>query len=367
MTAPGPVRPGPVGGPAAGSAEGGVSVEVGWDGARVASARVAFERPRGEALLAGRTPAEALALVPRVFALCGHAQRAAGRAALAAAGAELPADPREGERVLLEAAREHLWRLLQDWPRALGLELDPAPFAAWGRRLGAALRDGLPPEGLPELAAFVEEEVLGGPLLALASAEDALAWAERGASHAARLARAVRDEPAPALATAWLEPGAPRDAPSGVAAQTGPLARWRRQPAVAGLLAGGGRTIFAHLLARALDLSDAAARLAAPAREPGAAAEATGPGAGAARVETARGTLLHRCALRPDGRIGAYEVLPPTAWNFHARGPFAGSVVGLAAGAEEELRARIGRWALAFDPCVPWSLTVHRTSRPAGA
>ena len=48
-------------------------------------ARVASARPHAAQLLIGRSPAEAVAMVPRLFALCSHAQGTAARLACDAA------------------------------------------------------------------------------------------------------------------------------------------------------------------------------------------------------------------------------------------------------------------------------------------
>ena len=77
------------------SIEGEITVTLHWDGQRVRQVDLASTRPLAAMqLLPGRRPADAAALVPRLYALCGHAQGAACAAALRAAGAdaaELPA------------------------------------------------------------------------------------------------------------------------------------------------------------------------------------------------------------------------------------------------------------------------------------
>ena len=78
-------------------------------------------------------PAEAAALVPRLYALCGQAQGAACAAALrAAAGHDGEAEglPEvNAGAVVLEALQETLWRLLIDAPRSLSLPPQAAALA----------------------------------------------------------------------------------------------------------------------------------------------------------------------------------------------------------------------------------------------
>jgi hypothetical protein len=354
-----------------------LSVGVTWDGARILEATASLERPRAAELLRGRTAAEAVAWVPRLFALCGRAQAAAARAALGAAGERVEPGPRDEERVLVEAAQEHLWRLLRDWPRELGVEPREETFAAWHRRLATLSRDGLPEEGEPGFLRFVEEEVLGAGFGSLASRGDLEAWARGAPSLAAALVRPLLGEaPAARGAAAWLSPGAPlatllaepwapgldaRPDRGGAPAETGALARWSRDPLVADLLHHGGRGLLPRLVARVKDLARAARRLAPFAGPPAIEACVPAPGVGLARVETARGALLHRVRVA-SGRILEYAVVAPTAWNFHPVGAFAQSCTGLCASSEDALRREVGRWVLAFDPCVPWRLRVSQAS-----
>jgi hypothetical protein len=101
---------------------------------RVAEVRVACERPAVAAALRGRPADKAAALVPLLYSLCGKAQGVAAHLALAAArGRATP--PRADDDVSREIAGEHLWRLLLDWPKLLGLPADEALFVAARRRL----------------------------------------------------------------------------------------------------------------------------------------------------------------------------------------------------------------------------------------
>ena len=71
--------------------QGGVGLTVGWNGTRIVTATAECRRPQAARLLVGRPVDEAVALVPRLFSLCGCAQGAAARLAMAAARGEVPA------------------------------------------------------------------------------------------------------------------------------------------------------------------------------------------------------------------------------------------------------------------------------------
>jgi coenzyme F420-reducing hydrogenase alpha subunit len=81
------------------------------------------------------------------------------------------------------------------------------------------------------------------------------------------------------------------------------------------------------------------------------------PGIGAARVETARGGLLHRLALDGD-RIADYAITAPTDVHFAAGGDAARWLDGLRGLRQAEAEARATRLVMAFDPCVPWDCAI---------
>ena len=121
--------------------EGELTVRLDWDGRRVRKATVRSTRPFAAArVLVGRTPAEAARMVPRLFSICAHAQGAAAAGAVEAATGRTPAAATLAAReaaVVLETIQEYLWRILVDWPRAMGHDAQIEPVAA-ARRLDRA-------------------------------------------------------------------------------------------------------------------------------------------------------------------------------------------------------------------------------------
>lgn len=109
---------------------GSLRVAARWEAGALTGWHVQLVRPPVARALIGLAPDEALARVPLYFSLCAHAQREAGRLALAAAGCVTGA-PASSWQLWAECLHEHLWRLLLDWPRLAG-EAPRAPaFAAW--------------------------------------------------------------------------------------------------------------------------------------------------------------------------------------------------------------------------------------------
>jgi hypothetical protein len=372
--------------------EGEIAVRLRWDGYRVGGVDVRSTRPFAAArLLAGKTPAAAAALVPALFAICGGAQGAAAAAALTAAGArDIAVAPAEIEReVALEAVQEHFWRLLIDWPRAMGEEPDALPVAAARRRI-ATLLD--PPEGRAvareaaalralgaELAQQAAQSIYGiAPALWLSGRgiESLQTWVSREATVCARLlGRMLAEIPEagrsdvpllPAVERAELlatvVPAMDRDASfaraptwDGEPRETGPLARACRHPLVAPLVARDGQTAAARMVARLVDLALLVGRLAGTSRSKDTPRLVTalplGDHEGLAAVQTARGLLVHRVRL-DDGRVADYAVVAPTEWNFHPQGALARGLAGMTADTEDGLRHRAQVAVQALDPCV---------------
>ena len=104
-----------------------------WDGSRVTGVEVASTRPHvADRLLAGRAVTEAVAMVPRLFSICGRSQGVAAALACDAAIGQAPDAPVLREResaVRTEAVQEVLRRMLLDWPRLAGTVPEAAALA----------------------------------------------------------------------------------------------------------------------------------------------------------------------------------------------------------------------------------------------
>ncbi|WP_353860449.1 nickel-dependent hydrogenase large subunit [Azospirillum formosense] len=378
--------------------EGGVSVRLTTAGGRVRAVSVRVRRPAAARALCGRTPEEAMRLVPLLFSLCGTAQSLAATAALEGA-LGLDARPHAAARALLadaEAATNHAWQVLMDWPARLGEASRPRELAAL-RAAAAALhpalypaRDGLRPGGgslRPDRAALaaaiaalregVERTVFAAP--PPTDAAELERWAGAAGTPAARLMRRVLApdmagfgacrvpalEPHPA---GWFGERLSADAAfsevprqNGAPAHTGPLARRSAHPLVAALLSTHGPGLAAHAAARLVELAELAERLASQAdrlkdAEPAPDGGRTGHGVGSGAVETARGRLAHWLRLE-NGRIADCRIVAPTEWNFAADGPLAQGLAGAAA--DGALAERAGLLAAALDPCVASAITIQ--------
>jgi coenzyme F420-reducing hydrogenase alpha subunit len=358
--------------------EGELVVRAKWDGVRVTGVEVASTRPHvADRVLAGRTADEAVALVPRLFSICGRSQSVAAAFACDAAAAREPdaaARAMRAQAVRAEAVHEYLWRMLLDWPRLAGGAPDPDALSAARRALAAPAGDGAPDAlrevvkarvfGADEPWTALDEAASGERWLAAANTPAAALLAklagarpEFGASAVALLpgdgsavaravGRALGADPAFERAPVW----------EGEPAETGALARMREHPFVASVVARHGRSALARFVARVVELV-ALARPEAPARARLAGAVSTAPGAGIGWVETARGLLVHAVEFAA-GRVKRYRIVAPTEWNFHPRGALPAGLAGVAAGDESEVRHLVQLAAQSLDPCVAYRVEV---------
>lgn len=340
-----------------------LSIELGWHGGAIDAVALRADLPQAARVLEGRTPDEALALLGRLYSVCGQAQRAAAELALAAAtGTPLPA-ARHGTleaAVARECASEHLWRLLVDWPRKLGIGGVPDRFAYWYRRIGAA--DG---DWAAELGRELAGEWLGvsePQLETWSSVADYEQWARTGATPLATLFAALQAAESAATGGRVQAAAASRAGAVLVAPETGAFVQHGEHPWLASLQAAG-RGLEARVAARVVALTRLAAALAAPGAcdtELELDAESPALRCGRAVVTTARGVLVHDAAVA-DGRIARYGIRTPTECNFADGGAYRALLLGQPA-ADAAAAARLADlWALALDPCVPYSVRAAET------
>ena len=349
-------------------------------------------------LFEGKNIDETLGLVPLLFNVCGQAQRTAAIRAIesaqgAAAGAEV--ERARDRLVQLETLREHLWRVLLEWPAFYGGAPASASMSLLMTRIEAAKRaiDGQDtlctrpglhrPAGvgdavtheLRSLRGIVAEHVLGvQPERWIDVGTAGLSrWVERTDTPAARLLRFVYDQGWEAIgqtstnAMPDLAPDALLallDGPDaaafiaeptlgGGAIETGPGARQQRHPLIVALRERHGQGLITRLAARLVEIARITLDLPL-----GDADTPARMAPGLAQLEAARGRLVHRVVL-DDGRIQRYRILAPTEWNFGPHGPAVQALRGIAQAPPTGVRAQAELLIHAIDPCVGYKLEVE--------
>jgi hypothetical protein len=338
--------------------QGGIRVRLRRDG-ETSAVQLESSRPvHAVRVLLGLPVAGALQALPRLFGVCGHAHLAAAHAALG-----LP-PPEAGSALRAENLREHLLRVHVDWPLLLarppdaalamrllraceGLERDPAQLATLLRlhSLGIPPEEFLRIDDTAALRAWVRAHGASSPAAAMLEHLSTLPpltpvdpIAALGAMDLGRVRERLDDEQAGRFVAMPDEDGACRE--------TGAHARHADAPLVRALHAEG-RELEARYAARLRELAWVALHgVPAPGSEPGIA-----------RVETSRGTLLHRIEADAGGRIERWRVVAPTEWNFHPRGVAVRLLRSIPAALDTPRRHRLARLALhVVDPCVSFEL-----------
>jgi len=306
---------------------GAVRLRLRWQAGSATGFDLRVERPAVATIMRGRQADQAVRSIPLLYSICSAAQAAAAQLALQAARG-MAQEPVIDDGVRTEAMREHLWRLLLDWPRMLGLQLQERLLAEARRRLADA-----------DFQAWMAAE-LSGPFEQIEAAARALPAfaAADGSPFLPPLAAAETVALWPRLDAAFA--AAPMYC--GAAAETGALARHDEIT--------GAAPLAARIRARIADLheSNGLGRVSA-------APVATG--VGRAAVETARGLLVHEITL--DGeRIAEYVIVAPTEWNFHPHGRLRAWLANSEAATPEALRALAAQAVLALDPCVRCAIDI---------
>jgi coenzyme F420-reducing hydrogenase alpha subunit len=362
---------------------------------------------RAARIFEGKPPQEVLQQLPLVFSVCGTAQAAAAAKAFCQAldkGAGAPVEAARSLLLQMETAREHLWRILIDWPEFLqepaaasrasplhamlpvlrkALFVDGDAFS-----LQAELRvgDSTMREQIDLLDGLLENLVFGevpSQWLGIGGAGALHDWSLHSRSIAGRLIRTVSRLGWQGLGAAdsgFLPELSPdrlnrqlqaADADRFIAAplwddracETTPLARQYDSGLIRSLCVEYGSGLLTRLVARLVELAripDAMRALLTPATAvpPADVNPALPPGVGIGQVEAARGRLVHRVEM-DGGCVHRYQILAPTEWNFHPAGVVARGLAQLPGSDAAGLQRQAAMLVNTVDPCVGYDLRVH--------
>jgi len=297
---------------------GSLTVRATLGNGRLGNIEVDLQRPAVTQIFHGRTPEAVVKTVPCLYTICAQAQKSAAQAALAvAADEERP--PADDAGLWLELLHENLWRLLLDWPPALGLPPEKEAFIAWR----ATRSGGNCAEETQKLLVHTVD------VLAEKCLENLV---DRAAQQVPSACSHFHAGDTAALSPeAWLAGGA-------MPALTAPS------------------SIRAAFQGRVAEVERAAAALAAGLPYP--IAVAGGKGWGAAQINTARGVLTHAVHL-DGGKVAKYRVWAPTDAFFADAAALSGLLDDQRFAAPDEARRALDRAILALDPCVPYVLELN--------
>lgn len=362
-------------------------------------------RPTGiSRLFHGRSVNDTLNTIPLLFSICGQAQGVAAVRAMESALVSPAAPVVEYARehlLRLETLREHLFRILLDWPRFYGEEPDNQLLTQLVAGLHS-LKTAIDPQqqllrqpGLGALTVAPLRAAAGalqpirqclhlqlfgmepGRWLEL-DADRLLHWIHHLDTPLTRLLRHVLQE-------GWSQLGAcetaslpPLDIDALLARldsdmaddfiahpswdecryETGAFSRRREHPMLQDMQQRYGPGLLVRLLARLVEIATLFVELQHSLDRHQPLYDR-----GVSQLETARGRLCHRVELEGD-RIVRYQILAPTEWNFSPLGVAAQLLTKLPRAPEDQIRQQAGLLIQAIDPCVGFSLQLTAEEAP---
>lgn len=385
------------------SIEGQLNIILNTDSGRVIRVRIDSSRPVHAArMFQGKMVQEVQKTLPLLFSICGTAQACASvRAIEQAKGIQAQAST-EAVRICLvrmETLREHLWRILLDWPAFLDEQPVKGGMASL-IALQSEFRQTISKSADPfrnsdgfdyvdhldflqtiigKIGLVLEQQVFGMPpteWLNIDSLQALTDWVGSNHSVACRLLNHVQGSgwsgignskvmSLPVLQEARIhelmqyDEFAVRPQWLGQCCETTGYTR-TQSPLLSLLQSHYANGLLVRLVARLTEMAQLCTKLL-----PGSVqaqinsiesdpVSVQNPGIG--QVDAARGHLLHRVQL--DGnKIIAYQIVAPTEWNFHPQGVVAQSLMTLS-GEREQIKQQAMLLINAIDPCVAYKLSV---------
>jgi len=363
--------------------------------------RIESSRPvHASRVFVGKGIAETLHLIPRLFSICATAQACAGvRACEQALGLQVSAKIERLRDLLvnMETLREHLWRILLDWPSFIDSKPEQpavAEIVAIQREYRQALCPGINPFQpgevechaarvelralLERISSLLQQAVFGMPvtrwlgitgqptLADWAASKTTIAavlidrilkaeWSSVGTCHSVALPPLLDTPLHQAMKKAdFVE----RPQWSGQCCESSSMVRVD-SPLLRSLKREHGNGLLTRLVARLSEIALLSEQLL-PVNLPGGSdclgtgRPARNPGIG--QTSAARGQLVHRVELAGD-RIASYQILAPTEWNFHPQGVVT-QALSVLAGDRDQVEKQARLLINAIDPCVGYELHI---------
>jgi Ni,Fe-hydrogenase I large subunit len=376
------------------------------NGARV---ELSSSRPLQAAnIFIGKTPEQALSIIPLLFSVCGIAQ---SRAALCAIEQNLKVDSvpeLETARdmlVLVENTKEHLFRLFIDWPQLFNLKTSNSKLPYLSQIIGefksvlfqngeafnldSQINADLKNTGylIDKLDQYLQQHVFCQTTQDWLKIKDTHAlhqWAQQCDSVAAKSISTIYEqgwasegstdcEPLPLLDESnLLKRFSASNAEQFIAqpqwqehcCETTTLTRQYNQPLIQALIKEFQHTLITRWVARLVELANIPQQLRNMLQQltdvDSAVPTKNKMGVhGLAQIEAARGRLIHHINVE-QGVISNYQILAPTEWNFHPQGLVAKNLSSLADKPEHKNLEKLAHLMInAIDPCVGYQLRIH--------
>ena len=348
-------------------------------------------------ILIGKTPQQALETIPLLFSVCGVAQARAGLLAMQNQ-CEPAQETARDILVLVETAREHLLRVLLDYPKLFGFELQSTSLPEISQ-LNQQWKKALFKEGnafgfdsqldfdddhcqllFNQLETLMHEQIFGcatSSWLEIDYFSALQSWVQSCDSAAAVSLKKIGQQgwyeqgvsdclPLPELSSSELKKRF--DSPNANAFIAQPswddecyestvLSRHLSSPLISHLLKQFNKGLITRWVARLVEMAQIPLKIKTLLKKLSSNNNASNKtnSHGIAQVEAARGRLIHRVQIS-NKVIENYQILAPTEWNFHPQGLIKQALSNIKSAKIEQL-ARI--MINAIDPCVGYQLRLR--------
>ncbi len=363
---------------------------------------------RASKIFIGKSPEQVLSIIPMLYSICGVAQ---SRAALTAIEQNLSLsstaslETARDMLVLVENAKEHLFRILTDWPRLFNLErnnnnlaylghlVNDFKFALFQKGDAFSLKSKLTvdikktDDLINELDQYLEKHIFGKAAkkwLEIKNIHDLHNWAQQCDCITAKSISTICDQgwasqgvtdcqQLPFLDEAYLlkqfntqhsENFIAQPQLQGHCYETTTLTRQFDQPLIQSLFKEFHNTLITRWVARLVELANIPEQLRTMRQLLSKTASTDSTSnitklQGVAQIEAARGRLIHRVNIE-QGIISNYQILAPTEWNFHPQGLVAKSLGNLTSKHKDNDIEQLAHLIInSIDPCVGYKLRIH--------
>ncbi|RKZ49461.1 MAG: hypothetical protein DRQ58_01905 [Gammaproteobacteria bacterium] len=402
--------------------EGFIDIQLIMKGSGINDVEIRSSRPvYASRVFIGKSVNKSLTMLPLLFSICGVAQACAGvRACEQALGLKVPVQLEQvrNKLVNMETLREHLWRILLDWPILLDEQSLNQPLQTqemsqiikhqndYRKLLTAGSNPFLLEQEIPsvcvancqpisKLNQILEKSIFAlspDKWLKIDSIEKLQHWFESSETIAARFLKKIHQNQwqslgrnhikglllleTEGLETKSLEMEAldidtlyaqfenetfvKQPLWEDKCCETNSLTRVD-SPLLQELHRQWGNGLMSRLVARLTEMAQIICELLDEPENPSPAMNQNRcniQGNGIGVVNAARGLLIHHVSVEQE-RIKKYQILAPTEWNFHPQGVVTQSLACLQ-GDSEQIKIQADLLINAIDPCVGYKFLLDK-------
>ncbi len=400
--------------------EGLLDIQLTMNDSRINDVKIKSSRPvYASRVFIGKSVNESLTMLPLLFSICGVAQACAGvRACEQAQGLKVPLHIEQvrNKLVMMETLREHLWRILLDWPILLDKQLlgeqslkqplqtqDMSEIIKHQQDYRKLLTTGSNPflldqklpsvkiencQPIKKLSQLLEKSIFAlspAKWLEIDSIEKLQYWFESSETIAAKFLMKINQNQWQSLGCNNIKGLLPLETKNlevkivdidtlytqfenenfvkqpqwqDKCCETSSLTRVD-SPLLQILHCQWGNGLITRLVAKLTEMAQIAEELLDDTENPTPAisqnqCEIQASGIGI--VSAARGFLMHQVSIA-HGQIKKYQILAPTEWNFHPQGVVTQSLAGLQ-GDTDQINSQAELLINAIDPCVGYKFNI---------